>query len=189
MPVVAPTVHFSTQVRSSADGQQPELYSWGRDNGDSDFEYSPLSVPENFFRATAPAGYTSVPALIMIAYVLQKSRLNGSRLVGQSSTLGHKSWLLSTTLLFSIIFFLIPWGVRAYLAANTVNSGGGNICLKLEAFHPACRYKTTIPRHNPPPPSLLLLPAHLPPGAPSTGSSPCPSSLTATSSSSVPILS
>ncbi len=188
MPVVAPTVHFSTEVRSSAGGQQPELYSWGRDTGDSDFDYSPLTVPENFFTATAPAGYTSVPALTMIAYVLQKSRLSGSRLVGQSSLLGHKSWLQSTTLLSSIILFLIPWGVRAYLAANIVNSDGGKICLKLQPFHPACRYETTIPRHDPPPPpSLLILPAHLPPGAPSTGSSPCPSSSTATFSSCVPI--
>jgi hypothetical protein len=98
---------------------------------------SPFSAPKDFFTASAPAGFTSVPSLIFCLYAFRKGILDNSRIVGDyDGMLGLKSKLLFLVTVLSFIFFIIPWCTRFVLYYNYSRISGGNLCRVLpQLFH------------------------------------------------------
>ena len=105
---------------------------------------SPFSAPKDFFTASAPAGFTSVPSLIFCLYAFRKGILDNSRIVGDyDGMLGLKSKLLFLVTVLSFIFFIIPWCTRFVLFYNYSRISGGT-CVVFFPSSSICRFNDPL---------------------------------------------
>jgi hypothetical protein len=146
LPATGSEVHLKPHAMDESGGlpsvvQQPLLHH------DDDTIQSPMSAPKGFFTAIAPAGYTSVPALILCIYIIQKAFLDQSSVVGQypGGLFGRGSKVLLFVNLLSLVFFLIPWSVRFLMFYNVY---GPNVreqlprtpCVRYQASSSICTF-------------------------------------------------
>ena len=105
---------------------------------------SPFSAPKDFFTASAPAGFTSVPSLIFCLYAFRKGILDNSRIVGDyDGMLGLKSKLLFLVTVLSFIFFIIPWCTRFVLFYNYSRISRG-ACVVFFPSSSICRFNDPL---------------------------------------------
>jgi hypothetical protein len=138
--------------------QQPLLHH------DDDTINSPFSAPKGFFTATAPAGYTSVPALILCIYIIRKAFHDQSSVVGQypGGLFGSGSKVLRLVNLLSLVFFLVPWSVRLVMFYNIY---GPNVreqpprtpCVRFSASSTVCTFDYPLSNATPVDWSFMVL--------------------------------
>ena len=163
LPATSSAVHLKPHAIDESSGlpsvvQQPLLHH------DDDANHSPLSAPKGFFSAIAPAGYTSVPALILCIYIVHKACRDQSSVVGQypAGLFGRGSKVLRFVNLLSLVFFLIPWSVRLVMFYNVY---GPNVreqpprtpCVKYKASDSICTFDYPLSNSTPVDWSFIVL--------------------------------
>ncbi len=110
--------------------------------------HSPFSAPKDFFTASSPAGFTSVPSLVFCLYAFRKGILDNSRIVGYyDGMLGLKSKLLFLVTVLSFIFFIIPWCTRFLLFYNYSRKSRDSLVGACVMFFPSssiCRFNDPL---------------------------------------------
>ncbi len=146
LPTMSSAVNLKPHSIDGSSGPPPVVQQQLLHHQD-DSNHSPFSVPEGFFTATAPAGYTSVPALIVCIYIIQKACHDQFPAVGQypGGLFGRGSKMLLLVNAISLVFFLIPWVVRYIMFYNIY---GPNIqgqplrtpCVRFQRQAAACEF-------------------------------------------------
>jgi hypothetical protein len=107
---------------------------------------SPFSIGQEFFAATAPAGFTSVPASLLCVYAFRKTFLNSAAVVGKyKGMLGFHSPLLFMVTLTTLVFFFIPLGIRyllfyRYFRSSSTDPTTVRPCIQMLASHSICKF-------------------------------------------------
>lgn len=154
LPATGSAVHLKPHVDES--GGLPSVVQQPLLHHDDDTIQSPMSAPKGFFTAIAPAGYTSVPALILCIYIIQKAFHDQSSVVGQypGGLFGRGSKVLRFVNLLSLVFFLIPWIVRFVMFYNVY---GPNVreqlprtpCVRFQASASVCTFHYPLSNATP----------------------------------------
>jgi hypothetical protein len=106
---------------------------------------SPFYLSESFFTASAPAGYTSVPALLICVYILRKVSLENIDIVGDyQGPISPRSRLLTVVMVLTFVFVLIPWIVRFVVFFNTRPSPNPPACIVFPSTHPICSHNDPV---------------------------------------------
>jgi hypothetical protein len=163
MPVSESEVQPNSREKRASAAQQllsQSLLDGGLENRMS-HPQSPFSIGSDFFTASSPSGFTSVPAFLLCIYAFRKTFLNNASFVGQyKGLLGLHSAPLFVVTLLTIVFFLIPLGIRYLLFYRYfVNKSNDPTimrpCVRMIPTHSICSFGD--PMSDAPPLDWVLL--------------------------------